>query len=233
MDTAAYRVRHSNRARHLQIRVSPWRGVEVIVPPRCPPARVEAFVAANRVWIDKTQARLGMAAPARQQDLLPELIRLPAIDFELPVDYLHARARAGVHTAVGSLQVRHLDRDRADAGECLRRWLSDRARETLVPQLAALGERLDLHYQRVHIRGQRTRWGSCSARGTISLNYKLLFLEPEIVRYLLVHELCHTRHLNHSTRYWNLVARCEPEYRTLDRALSAAWRAVPAWVEFA
>jgi len=82
----------------------------------------------------------------------------------------------------------------------------------------------------VAIRCQRTRWGSCSTRGTVSLNCSLLFLPPEVVRYLFIHELAHTEHMNHSASFWRLVEKLEPEYRRLDRELLAGWRTVPAWV---
>jgi predicted metal-dependent hydrolase len=80
------------------------------------------------------------------------------------------------------------------------------------------------------MRLQRTRWGSCSAQRTVSLNAALLLLEPELVRYLMVHELCHLRWLDHSRRYWRLVERFEPDFRALDRRLTEAWRELPAWL---
>jgi hypothetical protein len=60
----------------------------------------------------------------------------------------------------------------------------------------------------------------------------LLFLDPPLVRYLFVHELCHTRHLNHSTAFWRLVQRIEPDFQRLEARLTDAWRAVPAWVTY-
>jgi predicted metal-dependent hydrolase len=80
------------------------------------------------------------------------------------------------------------------------------------------------------MRLQRTRWGSCSAQRTVSLNAALLLLEPELVRYLMVHELCHLRCLDHSRRYWRLVERFEPDFRTLDRRLTDAWPLLPPWL---
>jgi predicted metal-dependent hydrolase len=81
----------------------------------------------------------------------------------------------------------------------------------------------------VQVRLQRTRWGSCSNSGTVSLNAALLFLEPELVRYLFVHELCHFISMNHSRKFWSAVARFEPDYRALDRRLTAAWNEIPLW----
>jgi predicted metal-dependent hydrolase len=104
------------------------------------------------------------------------------------------------------------------------------AQETLAAELAHVAAKTGFTYRRVQIRRQRTRWGSCSISGTISLNVCLLFLRADIVRYLLVHELCHTRHMNHSARYWALVAIHEPNFRQLDRELLRGWRHVPAWM---
>ena len=112
----------------------------------------------------------------------------------------------------------------------LRRWLLAHARHRLSPRLAALATETGLSYRRLQVRRQRTRWGSCSSTGTISLNGCLLFLTPGQARYLMVHELCHTRHMNHSAAFWSLVERFQPGARALDRELSQAWRRIPAWV---
>jgi hypothetical protein len=79
------------------------------------------------------------------------------------------------------------------------------------------------------VRRQKTRWGSCSSRGTISLNAKLLFLPPPLVDHLLLHELCHTRHMDHSPAYWTCVAGFEPDYRRLENEVTRGNRYVPAW----
>ena len=112
----------------------------------------------------------------------------------------------------------------------LRHWLTERAREVLTPQLSRVADELGFSYERILIRRQRTRWGSCSNRGTISLNCCLLFQRAAVVRYLLIHELVHTQHMNHSRRFWQRVERHCPDYQLLDRELLDGWRRVPAWV---
>jgi predicted metal-dependent hydrolase len=111
--------------------------------------------------------------------------------------------------------------------EFLRRWLLGRANAFLIPWLQRLGAGAGLTWGQVRIRWQKTLWGSCSARKTISLNGKLLFLPAEIVRYVLIHELCHTVHLNHSAHFWQLVAAHEPDYLRCDRLLREALHWVP------
>jgi predicted metal-dependent hydrolase len=112
-------------------------------------------------------------------------------------------------------------------------WLAERAAAMLEPRLNELAAELGVKYRHVHIRRQRTRWGSCSVRGAISLNFSLLFQRPAVVRYLLAHELAHLTYMNHSPRFWALVAEYEPEWRPLDRELLQGWKQVPAWLMLA
>jgi predicted metal-dependent hydrolase len=115
----------------------------------------------------------------------------------------------------------------------LREWLQRHGKQELAPWLAAVAAEMGVRYRKVQVRGQRTRWGSCSDSGTISLNYSLLFLPPRLVRYLFIHELCHLRYLDHSDRFWARVELFAPNWRRLERELREARRMVPDWVELA
>jgi hypothetical protein len=125
----------------------------------------------------------------------------------------------------------HLRGDLRDSSwrTLLRAWLIARAEKAFPVWLQQLSERTQLKYARLTVRLQKTRWGSCSRRGNISLNARLLFVAPEIATYVLLHELCHTKELNHSSRFWKLVERFEPNWRKLDRALTVASRTLPRW----
>ncbi|MGH8378739.1 MAG: M48 family metallopeptidase, partial [Gammaproteobacteria bacterium] len=163
---------------------------------------------------------------------LPVEIDLYAIGEHWQVRYRqHPGTQVRVTAGGRLLTVYHAGDDESDCREALRRWLARCAREHLGVRAQRLGADAGFSYRRLQIRGQKSRWGSCSSNGTLSLNYKLLFLKPELVRYLLVHELAHTRVLDHSTRFWKLVARHEPRWREFDKELGEAWRDVPAWVE--
>jgi len=97
--------------------------------------------------------------------------------------------------------------------------LRARAAAELPPQLLALAARHGLTVARVTIRNQRSRWGSCSSRGHITLNYRLLLMPPEVREYILIHELMHLKQANHSIRFWRAVEAACPGFREAERWL--------------
>ncbi|MGH8222355.1 MAG: M48 family metallopeptidase [Woeseiaceae bacterium] len=226
-----FAVRVSTRARRLSIKVYPRGKVEVVVPKRTRPADVQSFVLENRDWIDRARRSFGVD-PGAETFVLPERIELQAIGESVAVRYLPSAARRTVRyrCAQGLLTLSGRTADEQLCQTALRRWLAETARETFEPRLAALVRLTGISYERLHIRAQRTCWGSHSSSGTISLNLCLLFLPPPVLRYLMLHELCHGRHMNHSGRFWRLVGKYEPDYRRLDQELTESWRSVPAWV---
>jgi hypothetical protein len=221
-------VRQSPRARRLSVRVFRHGGVEIVVPPRTPPARVSAFVSQHREWIERQQRRLArpLAWP-----LPPPELSLSAVGESWRCSSSAGRGRVRVSEQPGQIL---LLRGELGDGERLRRalrdWLVRHARERFEAPLRSLGAQIGVAPGALQVRCQRTRWGSCSRHGTISLNACLLFQSPRVLRYLMIHELSHLRHMNHSVRFWDEVARHEPDWRALDRELLAGWRLVPAWM---
>ncbi len=96
--------------------------------------------------------------------------------------------------------------------ELLEAWFRQRAAERLPDRLNELAQRLGVEPARVQIRAQKSRWGSCSSAGDISLNWRLVLLPLKLADYVLVHELCHLRHMDHSRDFWRLVASLIPDY---------------------
>jgi len=225
-------VRHSTRARRLALRVFPHGVVELVVPPRTGRRSVEAFLRSHADWIAKARRHFQASAVATAF-APPEEIHLAALGEHWLLRHLpgNPRLKELPAPAGGELHLRGPD-DHDWRRLRLRRWLLARGRATLVPWLARVSEESGLRFSGVTVRRQRSRWGSCSASGGISLNCALLFLEPALVRYLFLHELAHTEHLNHSRAFWRCVARLEADFEALESRLGQAWRAVPAWVSY-
>ncbi len=228
-----YRVRRSARARYARLRLSPHDGLTVVVPLHFDVAEVPRLIEQQRAWLDRASARLG-GLPTPEVSAPPSVVELLATGEVLDVAYEDGRGSAmrssAIERAGGHLVVRGTGGDAEVARAALRRWLDRRARATLEPWLLELAGRVGVDVARVAIRAQRTRWGSCSADGTISLNRSLVFLPPALVSHVLLHELCHRRHLDHSPSFWRLLSDEDPGTREHRQALGAAWRHVPAWV---
>ena len=93
------------------------------------------------------------------------------------------------------------------------------ALDLIIKKVEELNARYNFKYGTVSVRNQKTRWGSCSRKGNLHFNYRLLFLDKELVEYVVVHELCHLAQLNHSARFWALVEKTIPDYKARRREL--------------
>ncbi len=218
-------VRVSPRARRLTARVHVGGRVEIVVPVGVKAHTVRDFVQRFMPWIDRKVA--AMQCFAVPSEPVPPFIEFAFTGEKFAVEW---RRSPGRYLEQSSERVLVQASDEQGARRQLQSWLKGAAYDRLAPRLLELAGELNCSVARVSIRRQRTRWGSCSTRGTVSLNCSLLFLNLEVVRYLFIHELAHTRHMNHSPNFWRLVSKLEPDYRRLDRDLLAGWRTVPGWV---
>lgn len=234
-----YQLRVSPRSRSVRFHVSPRRGLEVVIPRGFDPDRVPALLRHKQRWIRSALERAEAMRAGHGPDLewrLPGEIQLPALGLTWTVaaKYTAGGARTTVReTAAGQLMIVGAIENEQACRAALGRWLLRQAREHLVPGLERASRELGLPFKRVLVRRQKTRWGSCSRHGTISLNAKLLFLSPETVQYVMIHELCHRVELNHSPRFWRLVERHCPDYRRINARRRELWTAVPPWAEAA
>jgi hypothetical protein len=216
----AYTIRRSERARRARILVD-GDGVEVVVPRRFPLRDVEPFVEEKRAWIERTLKRLqeteAELPAARLEDggLVPylgESLRL-SVRVEAGRQREHVARRGEVlRVALPADAERLLPADGA-LREALERWYRKRARAEVTPRLDAACARAGTSYTRLQIRGQRTRWASCSSNGAMSFNWRLLLAPAEILDYVVEHEVAHLERLDHSPRFWRLLASRCPDWR--------------------
>jgi len=227
-----YTVQHSRRARYLSVRVTPQLGVTVTLPSGLREDAIEPFLLEHREWLERELLAAERHPTAHQRGRLPASIELPALQRNISVRYEgQPGTRVRVTESVAGLRVAGSVADKHAVCAALCRWLSRLAKRELVARLRRLSAASGLGYSRCSIRGQRGRWGSASTSGHVCLNYKLLFLSPAVVDYVLLHELTHTLHPDHSPRFWRRLEAVLPDCRRRHEELQRAAVAVPWWAE--
>ena len=231
-----YQIRESARARHVSIKVHLNGQIEVVVPNGFDHGQVPELLHRRRDWLWRSRQRLAHQTATLADEHFeekPGQIELRSRHQTWQVHYQSAPTRtlALTQSAPQVLLLRGPVDNSAACTDLLRQWLSRKARAEFAPWLRELSFVINLPFSRISIRGQKTRWASCSSNKNISLNYKLLFLPPELVHYVFVHELCHTVHMNHSAAFWQLVEEKQPRHQQYRDEIRNGWQYVPRWVE--
>jgi predicted metal-dependent hydrolase len=203
MDEISYRVRRSERARRVRVTVEPDRGVEVVLPRRASERTAAAAVRELRPWIERRMREVARtrAAVAARGDTVPYLGEVLELHPEPGRTRVHRR---------GDVLLTPTGADRAPA---LERWYRRAAAGEIAPRLSAACTQAGTTYERLTIRGQRTRWASCSRSGTMSFNWRLLLGPEAVLDYVVWHEVCHLEIMDHSPRFWSLLASHCPDYK--------------------
>lgn len=204
-----YTLRRSSRARRLRLQYCRDAGLSVVLPKGATLADAEAFILSQQVWIETCHSRdeSGLDQPRRQPDG-PDSVELVALNESLILPQ-------GTD-ALAAQQI-----------------VQARARHALPGWVARLSEQTGLQYARVAVRNQRSRWGSYSSKGTVSLNWRLMLLPPDMVDYVVLHELAHSRVMNHSAAFWQLLGSVCPDARGRDQVFDrVAAELIPAWARY-
>jgi len=219
-----YSLRVSPRARYAKLQIKPYGGLEVVIPVRFPKKSVPQLLNKHAEWIEKQLAKQQNRICAA---VLPSEIHLAINDSHIDVvDESYDRQKSlYLHDCLVVNKG-----DYAQSVKQLRQWIRKQAWILLPPLLEQLSRNTGLNYKKISIRSQKTRWGSCSSSGTISLNDQLLFVDRASAEYLMVHELCHRRYMNHSPKFWQLVEYHCPNYREHEAELTRAKAKIPGWI---
>ena len=198
----AYTVRRSARARWVRVNVHAHAGVEVVLPARAPERAAAAAIGELRPWIER---RLWEAREVRER-VLARGATVPYLGE--PLQLVAQPGRTRVHRDGARLLV-----PAGDPRPALERFYRRSARAEIAPRLERAAALAGAHYTALSIRAQRTRWGSCSAGGRLSFNWRLLLAPERVLEYVIWHEVCHLEVLDHSPRFWSLLERHWPGYR--------------------
>jgi predicted metal-dependent hydrolase len=203
-----FRVRRSPRARRVRVRVDGSGEVEVVLPKRAPERAAAQAVRELTPWIERRRRTLARAAAeiARPEGTVPFLGQDLAL--------VPQPGRERVHRRGDELLV-----PKRDAATAIERWYRRQARAEIAPRLDAATARAGASYTGLTIRGQKTRWASCSTAGHMSFNWRLLLAPEAVLDYVVEHEVCHLERMDHSPRFWALLESRVPDWREHARWL--------------
>lgn len=229
-----HRIRTHARARRVTLRMVPGSGLQVTVPRGFDRALLADVFERHREWIERQLAATGEDPRRHARYRLPATIELTVAAEVWALTTTHL-----VDTRLRLTWVRQPqpmielagDLRRGEAGRrLLQGWLKEQGRRILIPLVEQRCRDTGLEVRRCQVRLQKTRWGSYSTQGTLSLNAGLLFLSRSLVRHVITHELCHTLHPGHPPAFWRELERWEPDWRRLDAELKNATSDIPEWV---
>lgn len=222
-----YTIKRHWRARHVKMTYSRARGLEVTLPKRFSTKHIPGIIEENKDWIIKQKHLYDSHEPVAR----PTDIQFRAFEQSWSVHYFQNDKRPRIKvishediTLSGDIREFDICRDK------LSDWIKKQAKLLLTPYFAKLSQEIELPFSDITVRAQSTLWGSCSQDKSIRLNYKLLFLPESLMRHIMIHELCHTRHMNHSEKFWQLVALHDPQWVLHKKAMKGADKFMPAWL---
>jgi predicted metal-dependent hydrolase len=223
----------SPRARNVTLKVNRANGLVVVVPKDFDRSLLPGILSSRQSWIERQMERFGSLPGRFEQDWPPTSLNLQGAGRQIDVRYRsvdgeHLRLTLVDNLLDAQLPSRYSDENLADI---FVQWLKKFATQHCSRVASEMATVTDLKYEKVVVRGQKTRWGSYSSRGTLSLNYKLLFLPESLLRHVVLHELCHSVHMNHSADFWNLLQSFDDNAQEHDRQLADGWKYLPMWLE--
>lgn len=212
------RIKRLPQSRSLRLRVYDDGSITVTAPKHVPQTQIDEFVAKNAVWINQkhTAATNRREALTAKQDRL--FFRGQQYQFRLAITKTQP---AGVRLSAAQLVVTSQSENHQTVRTLLENWYRDQAKKRFTARVPLLADLINRDVRLVSVRDQRTRWGSCSSRNTISLNWRLIMAPDSVSDYVIYHELAHLTHMNHSRKFWALVATYFPNYREAEQWLKA------------
>jgi len=209
----SYVIKLSPRAKYARLEVRPQTGLAIVVPRSYEFSRITDLLNEKRRWILDKLAKFGhinspsAGAGVKSGDTIPYLGR------KLRVVRRKNRGQANSIQVEGGKLVVSLKSTGVRLNLILEEWYRREAEKLLRKRVDELCSRLGVAYGRLTIRGAKTRWGSCSQKGNINFNWKLLMVPEPVIDYVIIHELAHLKEMNHSKKFWQLVEQHCPDWR--------------------
>lgn len=214
-----YIVKRSPRARHVRLEMRPGTGLTIFIPGFYNIARLGDLLKAKQSWILRHFTTYSNVRSASAGNDIKAGDVIPYLGRELKVMTTTTDNGNSDHVRLELDRLMIDTSGKKNLNAALESWYRIQAAKLITEKTANWGARIHVRYNRVTIRGQRTRWGSCSHKGNLSFNWKLLMTPEPVLDYVIIHELTHLKEMNHSKKFWQLVAEHCPRWREHKRWL--------------
>jgi predicted metal-dependent hydrolase len=204
-----FELKRSLRARLIWLKIDPSGRITLTIPRGYNSRLVPGYLRNNRDWILDNLAKCRRQAEQKQAEPKRDLVSYLGQPLRIVTERISEGAE-GVQIKDDKLVVRLPPGAAGSQGKVVASWLRDQARELITRKAGELSRKLGVRFSKITIRDQRTRWASCSHKGTLSFNWRLIMVPEVVLDYVILHELCHLRQMNHSKRFWGLVCKCDP-----------------------
>mgnify|MGYP003042647917 CR=1 FL=1 len=218
------------RARKVWLKMRSCRGLEAVLPFDMSLRDLPAILDRHAGWIEKRRTVLESRGEGPGQPFLPDSVRLVFVGRDYAVNYAHGLI-AGLVARKGELVVTCPPGREILAARLLQHFLVREGKRHLVPACRELADACGVAVSAVSVRNQKTLWGSCSVRGGISLNARLLLLPQELAHHVMMHEFCHVFHRNHGSGFQERLRALDPMTSVHEKALRRAWEELPGWTK--
>lgn len=220
-------IRH-RLAKHIKIRVTPKHGLTVTTPVRFNIKQLPMLLIEHRPWIQKQLDEICIDGP-----IIPETLAFKAIDEAWRVTRVSTSGVKGRFSLRPKEKLICINEEDLEYSQTLlKQWVKDYSKDVLNQLFKQVAKDCLIAYKKLTVRDQTSKWGSCTSEKNISLNYRLLFLPYALTRHVMIHELCHTIHFNHSNNFWQMVATYDATWKKHRQDLKQAKTHLPALFQF-
>ena len=203
-----------SKRKTLALIVKPDGSLLVRAPLRISQTAIEEFIRKNTKWIEKNQAKALAGLPSAPREYLPGET-FPYLGTTYPLEVVEGQKERLQLDGSFQLAAAHQN----DAASEFEGWYREQARQVLTARVEFFARQYHFQYKRIRITSARTRWGSCSATGSLSFSWRLIMAPLAVVDYVVIHELVHTVFHNHSKRFWHRVGTIMPDHQEHRRWL--------------
>jgi len=208
-----YIIKRSSIAKHARLEVSSETGLTVVIPKSYKLESIPGLLIEKGLWVLNKLAKYSQSRPSIAKKELKSGDTIP---------YLGQDIEVVTQQIQGNADTVKLDRNKLVVGIrtnnhrlhlTLESWYRIQAGKFIREKVDEVSANLGVRYNRITIRGQKTRWGSCSRKGNLSFNWKLMMAPEPVIDYVIIHELAHLKEMNHTKNFWQLVAQHCPGWR--------------------